>query len=285
MLLQTQTEIEENPLVYKYVMAIGTIVIILFVLYRIYLIVEFKYASVFKKPLYNHVYFKLKKITPAQFSILKNQFLFYKNLTPKHKAYFQHRVAVFINNNQFIGKEGLVVTDQMKVLVAATATMLTFGFRNHKIKLLNKVILYPKAFFSSTNQELHKGEFNPALKAIVFSWEDFLHGYSINNDNFNLGIHEFVHAIHIDNLKERGLKAAVFLNSFTDLINFLENNKNYKAKLVASEYLRDYAYTNKFEFVSVIIETFIETPNQFKSQFPEIYKKVKQMLNFNFAGY
>ncbi|RAJ14582.1 zinc-dependent peptidase [Olleya aquimaris] len=283
--LQSQTELKENPLVYKYVLAIGTIVIILFVLYRIYLIVEFQFVSKFKKPLYNHFYLRLKKLSPAQNFILKNEFSFFKKLSPKNQTYFEHRVAQFISKHQFIGKDNLQITDQMKVLVAATATMLTFGFRRYNIKLLDKVILYPKAFYSNTNQQLHKGEFNPAYKAIVFSWEDFLHGYSIENDNYNLAIHEFVHAIHIDNLKERGPKAAIFLNSFADIANYLEINENYKDRLVASDYFRDYAYTNQFEFVSVIIETFIETPQEFKRQFPEIYTKVKQMLNFNFAGY
>ncbi|MGB6267850.1 MAG: zinc-dependent peptidase, partial [Olleya sp.] len=173
MLLQTQTEFEENPLIYKYVLAFGTILIILFVLYRIYLILEFQYVARFKKPIYNHLYFKLKKLNPAQFSILKNEFSFFRKLTPKHQTYFEHRVVKFMDTNQFIGKEDLKITDQMRVLVAATATMLTFGFRKYKIKLLDKVLLYPKAFYSNTNQELHKGEFNPGYNAIVFSWEDF----------------------------------------------------------------------------------------------------------------
>ncbi|WGD35313.1 zinc-dependent peptidase [Olleya sp. YS] len=284
-LFQSQSELEENPLVYKYVLAVGTVVIILFVLYRIYLIVEFQYVSKFKKPLYNHFYLRLKKLSPAQIFILKNEFSFFKKLSPKHQTYFEHRVAQFIGTHQYIGKDNLQITDQMKVLVAATATMLTFGFRRYNIKLLNKVILYPEAFYSNTNQQLHKGEFNPAYNAIVFSWEDFLYGYSIENDNYNLAIHEFVHAIHIDNLQTRGPKAAVFLNSFADIADYLENNEDYKNRLVASKYFRDYAYTNQFEFVSVIIESFIETPQDFKSQFPEIYTKVKQMLNFNFAGY
>ena len=58
-----------------------------------------------------------------------------------------------------------------------------------------------------------------------------------------------------------------------------------KTDLVSSKFLRDYAFTNQFEFLSVILETFIESPEQFKSQFPSIYEKVKTMLNFNFPGY
>ena len=284
MLLQSQTEFKENPLVYKYVIGIGTIIVILFVLFRIFKALEFFYVSKTKKPVFNHVYFRLKKLSPKQLSILKNQFLLYRKLSPKYQTYFEHRVSKFIDNTQFIGKESLQVTDQMKVLVAATATMLNFGFKHYGIHLLDKVLLYPKAFYSNTNENLHKGEFNPSYKAIVFSWADFLEGYAIDNDNFNLAIHEFVHAIHIDCLKQKGLKASIFLNTFAEIADSLDDDA-YKARLITSGYFRDYAFTNQFEFISVIVENFIETPQDFKSKFPELYIKVKQMLNFNFAGY
>ena len=65
----------------------------------------------------------------------------------------------------------------------------------------------------------------------------------------------------------------------------LSSNENFKEKLIASEYIRSYAFTNDFELLAVILETFIETPQEFKRQFPKVYSKVKQMLNFNFSGY
>jgi len=275
----------ENPLVTKYVLLFATIFLILLVVYRIYLSLEYRHASIHKKPFFNHIYLWLTSLPKEQLSVLKKEFKFYQKLTPKYQSYFEHRVNKFINNKEFIGKDNLEVTDRMKVLVAATATMITFGYRDYKIRLIDRVLLYPKVFFSNTNKEYHKGEFNPAFKAIVFSWEDFLHGYEIDNDNLNLGIHEFIHALHISCLKKKGITAIIFFNTFLEITEFLEKNEDYKERLVASEYLRDYAYTNHFEFISVIIETFIETPHEFKSQFPEIYAKVKGMLNFNFSGY
>jgi len=65
----------------------------------------------------------------------------------------------------------------------------------------------------------------------------------------------------------------------------LSKNEPLRKDLIASKYFRDYAFTNQFEFFAVIVETFIETPKLFKSQFPNIYNKTKQILNFNFAGY
>ena len=163
--------------------------------------------------------------------------------------------------------------------------MLTFGFRDFYIGLISKIIIYPKAFYSNTNKNYHKGEFNPKLATLVISWEDFQKGFTNNRDNINLGIHEFTHAIHINSIKERDISSTIFSDSFKELSHLLASNETLRNDLMASDYFRKYAFTNQFEFLAVAIENFIETPNEFKLQFPEVYSKVKQMLNFNVAGY
>ena len=98
-------------------------------------------------------------------------------------------------------------------------------------------------------------------------------------------ISEFAHAIHLNSMKERDVSSTIFKDSFKELTDYLSENKPLRDELIASKYFRDYAYTNHFEFLAVIIESFIETPSEFRSQFPKIYDYTKQMLNFNFAGY
>ncbi|WP_239021961.1 zinc-dependent peptidase [Pontimicrobium aquaticum] len=247
--------------------------------------VEMAYVMKYKKPLYNHFYLKLKRLNPNQKSVLKNNFYFFSKLNHKQKRYFEHRVAEFIKDKTFIGRDGLLMTDEVKVLISATAVMLTFGFRDFYIGLIDKVFVYPNPFYSTTNKNHHKGEFNPKLKSIVFSWEDFKHGYNVGDDNLNLGIHEFAHAIHLNSIKERDVSSTIFKDSFNELTTLLSNNKSLRDKLIASKYFRAYAYENQFEFLAVLVEYFFETPKEFQSQFPKIYSKVKQMLNFNYASY
>lgn len=211
--------------------------------------------------------------------ILHNDFVFYQKLSFKHKKFFEHRVAKFINTYDFHGKEGLVVTDQMRVLIAATAVMLTFGMRKYLFTVINKIIIYPDVYFSTLNKVYHKGEFNPRMEAVVFSWNDFLKGYEINNDNLNLGLHEFSHVMHFQGLKNRDISATIFSTAFLEIKKQIKNPINYK-RLLDSNYFRIYAYTNEFEFIAVILEHFFETPDQFKNEFPELYDKVKEMINF-----
>ncbi|WP_178990315.1 zinc-dependent peptidase [Winogradskyella schleiferi] len=282
MMLQTEQEKFEWELIYSYVIPIGVSVIVIFILYRLIKTFQFLYVSFFKKPVFVHHYIKLKKLNTEQYSILKNEYEFFRNLSYKQQRHFEHRVATFIKKTEFVGMQELVVTEQMKVLMAATSIMLTFGFRKYLLDILKTVIIYPKAYYSTINETHHKGETNPQLKAIVFSWEDFKQGYHIGDDNLNLGIHEFGHAIHLNASLNNDVSSVIFNQGFHNLITYLQNHQTVRENLIASKYFRAYAFTNHFEFFAVLLENFIETPSEFKSQFPELYKYIRQMLNFKF---
>ena len=256
-----------------------------FVLKYIIRYAEQSYAEVKKKPfVLNFVVFK-KDLSNKEETILNNQFSFYKRLSNKEQLIFKHRLSVFINSKEFVGRENLEVTSEMRVLISATAVMITFGFRNYNLPIINTILVYPKSFYSNQNQQLHKGEVNPRLSVIALSWEDFRHGFDIENDNLNLGIHEFAHAIHLNSYRNNDVSSLIFRDGFNELKSFLKSNELKRQQLITTKYFREYAYTNEFEFAAVLIECFIETPDEFKSNFPTLYNYVKQMLNFNFASF
>lgn len=247
--------------------------------------VEMLYVMKCKKPLYFHFHPFAKKLNKEQQSILRKDFPFYNKLNQKEKKYFQHRVKSFIIDKHFIGRNNLIINDEIRVLISATAVMLTFGFRDFYIGLISKIVVYPGEFYSTLNRKSHKGEFNPKLKTLALSWEDFKKGFDDYEDKINLGIHEFAHAIHLNSLKERDVSSTIFSDSFNELVTLLSTDENLKNNLVTSNYFRNYGYTNQYEFIAVIIEAFIESPSEFRNQFPQVYNKTKQMLNFNFATY
>ena len=271
---------------------IGSKIILgIFIALLLYMLIQFAlkllemgYVLKNKKPYFVHFYTFLRRLSPQQNDILKNHFIFFNKLSEKDKTFFEHRVASFINDKDFIGR-GIQITEEMKILLASTAVMLTFGFRDFYIGLIQKIVVYPDKFYSKTNKNYHKGEFNPKLKTLVISWADFKTGYEKPKDNINLGIHQFVHAIHLNSLNERDISSTIFTDTFEELTELLAKNHLLRDELTQSHYLRNYAFTNQFEFLAVTIETFIESPQDFKLQFPEVYYKIRQMLNFDFAGY
>lgn len=275
--------LETYSLESKVILGMCFAILVFTIVYLLLKILEMAFVLKNKKPFYVHFYLKLKKLSTSEKAVLIHKFPFYNKLSEKHKTYFEHRVVFFIKEKEFIGRDNFQITDEVRVLVSATAIMLTFGFRNFDIGLVSKIVIYPSGFYSNTNKAHHKGEFNPKLKALVLSWEDFEEGNRIDNDNLNLGIHELTHAIHFSSLKKRDVSSIIFKDSYNELKTLLSTKKELRELLLKSKYFRGYAFTNKYEFLAVIIENFIETPVQFKTEFPEIYAKVKQMFNFSTA--
>ena len=121
-------------------------------------------------------------------------------------------------------------------------------------------------------------------RTLVLSWEDFEHGYRISDDNLNLGIHEFMHALQLDAKQSNDIDALRFERTYQRILQQLTNATE-KEKLNTVKYFRAYAFTNEYEFMAVLAEYFIESPKDFKKQFSDLYGHVRTMFNFDFAGY
>jgi MtfA peptidase len=251
---------------------------VLFLQLIIFGIIEPAYVLFFKKPLFLYIYPFLKKINNNQKQILEKEFPFYQRLSTKKKCYFEHRVNEFIRKYEFVGKD-IEVTEEMKLLTAGTYVMLTFGMRNYLVNQFSRIVIYATSYYSTLNDAFHKGEFNPRMKVIAFSWEDFILGHNTSNDNINLGLHEFSHALHFHCLQKRDPSAAIFRDEFDKVISYY-NDINLNSELRGKGYFRLYAYQNQFEFLSVILEHFFETPENFKKHHPDLYRIIVMMINF-----
>lgn len=242
-------------------------------------IIEIIYQRNFKKPLIVFGHLFNKKMSETDKIILNDNCSFYKKLKPKYKIYFEHRVVTFIEKTQFDSRN-ISIDREMKVTIASVYIQLTFGMKNYINNLIQHIIIYPDIYLSTHTEEYYKGEFNPSLKAVVFSWTDFKEGINIQNDNLNLGLHEFTHALHFSTLKSDKPTHVLFNETLRNL--FLSfSNEELRKDLLNSGFLRDYAFKNQFEFVAVLLEHFFESPDELKQKFPSVYIKVKEMLNYN----
>ena len=242
-------------------------------------IVEAIYVSLFNKPIFVHLYLVKKKLSKRKKAFLVKNVSFYNSLNDKHKSYFEHRLTKFVRTYEFIERENFELTPEKKVLIASSYIKLTFGMRKYLTATFDKILVYPKVFYSVVTKKYHKGEFNPAFKMIIFSWEDFLLGDVVMNDNLNLGIHEFTHALSFHGSKSKDVSAKIFYRVFEEITKFMNSKENIE-KIKVSNYFREYALTNKLEFVAVIMEHFFETPQDLERRFPELYKKIEIMLNY-----
>ncbi len=214
--------------------------------------------------------------TPPLFvEILQRYFAHYRFLSEADKKKFEQRVTTFIYSKEFIARGGYDgVSNEMRVLVAASAVQLTFGLPNIYLRHFRRILIYPDNYYSNITKRYHKGEVNPAFRIIVLSWKNFVEGYLDTTNAINLGLHEMAHALRLENIirnDEYQFFDAELLDQFDDW-----------ARKVCSknevQFFRPYACSTVHEFFSVAIENFFERPQEFKSVLPELYSILTQLL-------
>jgi Mlc titration factor MtfA (ptsG expression regulator)/uncharacterized protein Veg len=182
----------------------------------------------------------------------------------------------FLNSKTFVGHSGLVVTDEMRILISATAIQLTFGLDNYKLSSLHTINIFPTTFYSQLFKTSFKG-LTSRNGVMSISWQHFVSGNAIDNDKLNLGLHEFAHALIID-LHDKNK----FNNHFSNYLNTWKKETTYdfhKLKANRSPFLRAYGGTSMHEFFSVCIEHFFEQPFEFEKQLPYLYGQTAILLN------
>ena len=270
----------ENTIFQNIVGVIVTVGVVSICIYYVLRYAESIYVKYKKKPYFIHFYFTLKKL-PIHLQNFLEKNDFYTTLNKKRKQYFAHRIVKLLDRTNFVGREGLVVDDFMRMQIAIKITQLTFGMRHYLLEYLHTIVLYPESFYSILNQTENIGEYNPGSKALVFSWKDFEKGNRHQNTGKNLGVHEITHAIHYNSIKNSNISSEIFYDTFLMLEKYL-GSAELRNRIVQTKILRDYAYTDKFEFIAVLVEVFMESPKELKSKFPQIYSYVLQMLNFRY---
>ncbi len=229
----------------------------------------------YDNPLLAHS-FLTSSLNIKQKEILHKYFKFYNYLPKRSKDIFEFRVAKFMSLRQFIPRQMQSVSEEMKVLISASAIMVTFGYPRVFLSYFKYIVVFPDQFFSGAGQRYHKGEVNPREKAVVLSWRHFVEGYA-SSEGVNLGIHEMAHALQLEN--------AITNHEF----NFIdEEAADYWQRLTDLEiakirngdisFFRAYAATDHSEFFAVCAENFFERPGAFAGYNYELYNCLKRIF-------
>lgn len=247
-----------------------------FVLFFAHLILRKLQRS--KDFVWNRQLWSYKRLPLSRKRILQT-FTFYQQLSPKYQKQFEHRVAAFIKDKQFKHRHHSKVTDAQLVYTSAVACKLSFGRRSYLFPMLSTVLFFEQAFQSPTNEAMHKGEYNPRAKVLALSWEDFVRGMAVDDDNFHLGLHEFMHVMHFESERSTDIDAVRF-HKYHQLILRHIMDPAVRQRLDNAAYFRDYAFTNQYEFMAVLGEYFFESPAEFQQQFPVLFAHLKKILLF-----
>jgi Mlc titration factor MtfA (ptsG expression regulator) len=206
-------------------------------------------------------------------------------------------IQVFLAEKAFIGCQGLVVTDEMRVTVAAQACLPLLGATRGFYPQLRQILLYPGPFVvdrvasggAGVQQEQRRvlaGE-SWSQGQVILSWPDVLAGAADPGDGSNVVIHEFAH--QLDQVK-----------GFANGAPLLRDRRAYArwSAVMQTEYdalcrraalgepglLSDYGATDPAEFFAVASEVFFEQPLQLAEAHPALYRELAGYYRFHPAG-
>lgn len=203
-------------------------------------------------------------------------FSYFRTLNSECQQVFISRCIRFISEKIIIGAEGFEPDNKVKALIAASAVQLTLGLDHWTLDYFDTIIIHPRDFENKNTGNMHRGETNLA-GFVKLSWESFISGYRIENDNINLGIHEFSHALRFNAFRgnEQDYFVEYYFNRWLGAATEAYNDIREQRPTI----FRRYGGANINEFMSVCIEHFFESPTQIKKKYPFLYYSTAILLN------
>jgi MtfA peptidase len=221
-------------------------------------------------------------------AILHRNVGLYKHLSEAERTKLRDDLRIFIAETNFEGCAGLEITDEIKVTIAALASILLLGFQHDYFERVHTVLVYPAGFRSPKGWtgpdgvvRMDVGNLGEAWHhgTVILAWDSVLDGGRDSRDGRNVVLHEFAHQID-------------YLDGFADGVPPLRDRAQYRKwhEVMTAEYNRlvaesqhgwpmvldSYGATNQAEFFAVATEAFFETPEAMQQRHPRLYEVLKE---------
>jgi len=224
---------------------------------------------------------------PAWRQVLRERMPAFAQLPADVQWRLKKHAQVLLAEVPFIGCGGLVVDDEVRVLVAVQAALLLLGRGDGGFEGLSQVLVYPGAFVVDRTRPQPDGTVRDERQVlageswqqgqVVLSWPDVLDGAAHPADGRNVVIHEFAHRLDqahgaangapwLPGAARRRQWAAVFAAEFTALQRRLARGE--------SSLIDAYGATDAAEFFAVTSELFFERPAELAAAHPALHEQL-----------
>lgn len=214
---------------------------------------------------------------PIFHRFLNHKYPYYSALPRKLKTKFLRLVKDHYEYFDFVERDKMKLKRAMKAIIASAASQLVLFLPNTSLTFFERIIVYPDFYNSNVTHKLHKGEVNPRLKTIVFSWRGIAEGLNRPDDGLNLLLHEFAHALWLEHKIMRHDYEVISSHWVNEFESFAHQEMP-RLKADKEHFFRKYAFESMDEFFAVAVENFFERSVQFKASQPELYSILVQIF-------
>ena len=214
--------------------------------------------------------------------VLIEKVAFYNGLSAEDKTWFESDILHFLSHVRITGID-VKVDETDRILVAASAVIPIFAFKEWRYNNITEVLLYPSSFnekFETAGADRRilgmVGE-GPMNGTMILSKPALHQGFLNETDKNNTAIHEFVHLIDktdgaIDGIPENLLGKQYVLPWVNLISKKIEEINKGKSDI------NPYGATSQTEFFAVASEYFFERPQLLKTKHPELYDLMEHVF-------
>jgi Mlc titration factor MtfA (ptsG expression regulator) len=224
-------------------------------------------------------------ITGAQKQLLTQHIDYYNKLSDSDKLYFEDKIEQFLNAVRIEGV-GLELNDIDRLMVASSAVIPIFAFKDWTYRNVTNVLLYPDTFDKDFQFEGSEGEGRNIMGMVgsgymngqmILSRNALMKGFSKNPGKENTGIHEFVHLLDKADGATDGIPEGFLPHEYVEPWVRMMHQEIHKIEAGRSD-IDVYATTNEAEFFAVVSEYFFEKPEQFQTKHPGLYDMLSKVF-------
>jgi Mlc titration factor MtfA (ptsG expression regulator) len=213
--------------------------------------------------------------------ILQEHVEYYRHLDHQEQRRFEQNVTFFLNENRITGIE-TSIDDSVRLLVASSAVILTFGRPEWEYRGLPEILIYPDSF-----GEDYSIEGQPAQRTltgivvpqngIVLSKPDLLHAFKRPGVAYHVGLHEFAHVLDYVDGHAEGIPGDLHPGQIQQWNQMMQDELIRVRE--RQSILNPYAGKNKAELFAVAVEYFFQRPQDLKENHESLYIALARFLN------
>lgn len=193
----------------------------------------------------------------------------YDRLPPALRRRFEEDVRIFVFEKRITGVE-VEVTDELRLLVAASAVTLSLGWPTYEWDQLTEVLLYPDGFDRDYNFGVPErvGE-TSGWGSVILSVPSLRESFEDPEDAYHVGIHEFAHLLDKDHLHFEGIPPGLDEERRREWVLLAAKEMERLAR--GKSVLDPYGASDPVEFLAVAVEAFFEVPQAVRRRHAEMY--------------
>jgi Mlc titration factor MtfA (ptsG expression regulator) len=201
---------------------------------------------------------------------LEERYDHYHRLPEELRTRFEDDLRLFLAEARITGVE-VEVSDELRVLVAASAVTLSLGWPDYEWSQLTEVLLYPQAFdrdYGFERAEL-TGLAHP-WGTVILSVPALEESVDDPDDAHHVGLHEFAHLLDMDRRRAEGIPGGLSMEQ-ASLWRELAQTEMSRLRRGHDSVIDDYGAHEPAEFLAVAVEAFFEAPLALRQDHGALY--------------